>query len=273
MRSVRRDCHVVVLLVSLVSLLCGCQTVLYRPTQEGKMPYPAASKTLTGLKGRWALLKGGRLYKIADVRWSSAGMDFIYGKLNLFGMENGETAKLTFDLKSPEAPSVSKINGSLGGPYLVSLSGDDKIYLDDEKEAVSCADALFVLKRSSGPPELSKDLAADSGQQPSTEGGENKNFVGKIEKVNRLNPGFFNGLSPDGIWFKILVLSDNGEEVSFYERRKTNITYSDGKPFPNGWRPMKGPRVEVTYSVIRDGNYAGSNEALTIRYLDKVASQ
>jgi hypothetical protein len=97
---------------------------------------------------------------------------------------------------------------------------------------------------------------------------ELQTFTGRVERIDRLNPGFFGGMSPEGIWFKFSVVSDNGEEASFYEKKKTNITDGEGKPFPNGWRPKKGKKVKVTYSVMPDGIFAGSNEALTIQYLE-----
>jgi hypothetical protein len=105
-------------------------------------------------------------------------------------------------------------------------------------------------------------------QPPSADVQGSNSFTGRIEKIDRLNPGFFNGMTPEGIWFKFSVVSDNGEEASFYEKKKTNIIDGEGKPFPNGWRPKKGKKVKVTYSVMPDGIFAGSNEALTIQHLE-----
>jgi len=123
--------------------------------------------------------------------------------------------------------------------YAYHINEDDTNTVPERwtSSTVICADTVAQPIKSNAPEEL----------QPLPAGWENRQTQSRFSVACRLRN-----------LFKFSVVSDNGEEASFYEKKKTNITDGEGKPFPNGWRP-KGKKVKVT--IRHADGYLRSNEA------------
>lgn len=123
----------------------GCTSVAYKPTQDNipKMSYSEASKKLMVLKGNRLHTKN-HYYNIADVKISSDRVDIIFKKRDFFNRETGETDKQTFYLKSLGVPSVVKEPNNL---YYLSFPDHRMFLFRNQDDAISCANAFFILKR------------------------------------------------------------------------------------------------------------------------------
>ncbi|MBI4706510.1 MAG: hypothetical protein HY761_01095 [Candidatus Omnitrophica bacterium] len=96
-------------------------------------------------------------------------------------------------------------------------------------------------------------------------------FVGKLEKATPV----FHHIDKSQPRCKLLVVADNGEQKLFFVSGLCPVIDASGKDISQTWGNIasllkNGERLEVKYSVIRNGNYItnGQNGADSIRCLD-----
>lgn len=100
---------------------------------------------------------------------------------------------------------------------------------------------------------------------PQARAEEAKTFVGKVESVAKRI-----GKPPKWIYALLAVTADSGEKMAVHVIRATAVTDASGKDMCDGGKKLgaifikKGQRVEVKYSVLKDGR----NEAVSVRCLD-----
>jgi tetratricopeptide (TPR) repeat protein len=126
-------------------LVAGCATVSYTPTQENipRISYAEARQKLDVLKGNRIFVKN-RYLNITDVKVGFDSMDVIYKKQTIFNIETGELDKETFYFKSLAVPAVVKEPNNI---YYLRFPDRRMILFRNENDAITCANALFILKR------------------------------------------------------------------------------------------------------------------------------
>jgi tetratricopeptide (TPR) repeat protein len=165
MKLARLNLYGIAFLSFTLSLMAaGCATVAYTPTQDNvpKISYSDAGKKLMALKGS-RIYTDKRYFNIADVKISSDSVDIIFKKRNFLNIETGDTDKQTIHLKSLKVPSVSTQKGN--SAYFMKFLDGRMLLFRNENEAVSCANALFILKRHAEGYSPPKDAAAEAAFQ------------------------------------------------------------------------------------------------------------
>jgi hypothetical protein len=112
---------------------------------------------------------------------------------------------------------------------------------------------------------------AESPQPLSTVTGEAKIFIGKVEEITKTIHRTWGG-----VYCKILVVADSGENYTSFVFGTTAVTNPAGKDMTEGGSKLagiflkKGERIEVKYSTITDGSSItnGQNGATSIHCLD-----
>jgi tetratricopeptide (TPR) repeat protein len=127
-------------------LAAGCATIAYTPTQESipRISYAEARQKLDVLKGNRIFIIN-RYLNIADVKVGFDSMDVIYKKQGIFfNIETGELDKSTFNFKSLTVPAVLKEPNNM---YYLRFPDRRMLLFRNENDAITCANALFILKR------------------------------------------------------------------------------------------------------------------------------
>lgn len=89
-------------------------------------------------------------------------------------------------------------------------------------------------------------------------------LIGRVENISGVAPGFTNNWT----YSKIAILTDNGNEFTFFVNKDTALTNENGVTNPP--LPKNGQWIEVKYSTKENG----TSEAVSICYFDsKPASQ
>jgi tetratricopeptide (TPR) repeat protein len=164
MKQARFNLFVIICLAFVFSFMAaGCATVAYTPTQENipKISYPEARQKLDVLKGNRIFVKN-HYNNITDVKISFDSVDITYKKQNIFNIETGETDKETFYLKSLVVPSVVQEPNKI---YYIRFPDRRMLLFSNENDAISCANALFILKRRAEGYKPPVDAAAEAAFQ------------------------------------------------------------------------------------------------------------
>jgi tetratricopeptide (TPR) repeat protein len=156
-------CSIAFLCFVLSLMAGGCATVAYTPTQENipKISYLEARQKLDVLKGNRIFVRN-HYNNITDVKTSFDSVDITYKKQNIFNIETGETDKETFYLKSLVVPPVVKEPNNF---YDIRFPDHRMFLFRNENDAISCANALFILKRRAEGYRPPEDAAAEAAFQ------------------------------------------------------------------------------------------------------------
>lgn len=239
----------------LALVICGCATLVYRPTQADKMPYPEAAKRILGQRGNKLMVRPN-FYTIADVKLGPASVDFTYFKHAAFGKDSAETATLSVPIASLGEISVLE----KAAQYSVMSGEQALLVLFSRDGACATADALLALKSRAANPRPAEGQAASESVEarpapgaapgpetvPSQPGAVPDGapiFTGRVESVDGIILPRAGG--GRGARVKMNVISDSGGRSLCIVLADAAIHDADGTDISA--RQLKGKRIEMRY--------------------------